>query len=145
MVSPRRVVAVTLGLVGIGAILGAIAGAAAFTVASAPSLLTDGIQGFGGDLLFASLFFGVPLGAISAPVLAWALLRRVPLGRMFVWSVAGTVVGGVAGWITSSWAVLGDNSLERAINFGVAGAFIGCVVACILLRYRAFPRPMPDG
>ena len=76
-------------------------------------------------------FFGAPLGAITAPVLAWLLLRRVPLGRMFLGSAAGTAIGGVVGWITTT------TDFEAAIGNGLAGACIGCVVACITLRYRA--------
>ena len=140
MTRPARIIAVTLGLVGAGAILGALAGAGTSAVLSAISFMVTGSDGFGSEGLFAGLFFGAPLGAIAAPVLAWLLLRRVPLGRVFVGCVAGTVVGGVIGWISSSWAVLGDNSLERAVASGLAGGFVGCVVACILLRYRTAHR-----
>jgi hypothetical protein len=144
MVSARRVVAVTLGLVGIGAFLGALAGAAAFAVVGGFTLLLTGSDGVWDELLFVALFFGAPLGAVTAPVLAWLLLRRVPLGRMFVWSVAGTVAGGIIGWITSSWAALGDNSLERAVDSALGGALVGCVATCILLRYRALRCAQPS-
>jgi hypothetical protein len=125
MVSARRVVGVTLGLVGAGALLGALAGG----VALAFSALIRWGDPSGSDLLSDLLlgaFFGAPLGALTAPILAWLLLRRVPLGRMFL----GSVAGGVVGWITTTtdfWA---------ATENGLAGAFIGCVVACILLRRR---------
>ena len=131
-VSPRRVVAVTLGLVGAGAVLGALAGG----VALAFSLLITNPDLSGSGLVFGA-FLGAPLGAITAPVLAWLFLRRVPLGRMFAVSVAGTAIGGVIGWFTTTAGEgLGYN--------GLAGAFIGCVVASITLRYGALPRSKPD-
>ncbi len=127
MVSARRIVAVTLGLVGAGAIFGALAGAVALAVSL---LITENdTSGFG---LLIGAYFGAPLGAITAPVVAWLLLRRVPLGRMFVGSAAGTALGGAIGWITTT----SGGGAADAVN-GLAGAFIGCVVAGITLRYRA--------
>ena len=125
MASARRIVAVTLGLVGAGALFGALAGA----VALAASLLITENDASGYGLLFGA-YFGAPLGAITAPVIGWLLLRRVPLGRMFVGSAAGTAIGGTIGWITTT------SGAADAVN-GLAGAFIGCVVAGITLRYRA--------
>jgi hypothetical protein len=125
MVSVPRVAAVTLGLAGAGAVSGALAGG----VALAFSLLITmpGLSASG--LLFGALL-GAPLGAITAPVLAWLLLRRVPLSRMFAGFVSGTTIGGVVGWFTTtSRGALGEN--------GLAGAFIGCIIAGVLLRYRA--------
>jgi len=76
------------------------------------------IAGFG-----LGAFIGAPLGAIMAPVLAWGLLRRVPLGKMFAWCAIGTVAGGVIGWIISP-------------IFGLFGAVAGCFIACLALALR---------
>jgi hypothetical protein len=124
MVSARRVVAVTLGLVGAGAIFGALAGAVAlgFSLQITHPSWSDGFA-FGA-------FLGAPLGAASAPVLSWLLLRRVPLGRIFVGLVAGTIFGGIVGWFTTT----PGGEIE---SNGLAGACIGCLVACMWLRYRA--------
>jgi len=81
-----------------------------------------------GGFVFGSVL-GFLLGAITAPVLAWLLLRRVALGRMFVGCALGTAIGAVVGWITATSGVGPYNPL--------LSAFIGCVVAAIILRHRA--------
>ena len=124
MTKPARIVAVTGGLVVAGAVLGATAGAVALT---ASLLITENAASAAIGALF-----GGPLGALTAPPLAWLLLRRVPLGRMFAGSATGAAVGGVVGWITTT-------SEGNLVGNGLAGAFVGCVVACLLLRYRAAP------
>lgn len=134
MGSARRVVAVTVGLFGTGAILGALAGASALVALEVMSALVG--DGFGTEDLLFGVVVGAPLGAVTLPTLAWLLLRRVPLGRMFVWSVAGTIVGALLGWFSSELTAVGGNSLEHAVNSGVVGAWLGCVAACVLLRHR---------
>lgn len=124
MTRPGRILSVTIGLVAAGAVLGAFAGAVAL---SASVLITE--NDTSGDGLMLGAFFGAPLGAIMAPVLSWTLLRRVPLGRMFMGLVAGTAAGGVVAWITTT------STIGEGPN-GLAGAFIGCVVAAVTLRAR---------
>jgi hypothetical protein len=125
MVSARRIVGVTLGLVGAGAVLGAVAGAVAVAISV---LITE--NDTSGEGLLVGAFFGAPLGAITAPVLAWLMLRTVPLGKMFVVTAGGTAVGAIVGWVTTT------SGTAEVVN-GLAGAFIGCVVGAITLRYRA--------
>jgi hypothetical protein len=116
MVPARRVAtvtAVTVGLVGAGAVFGAAAGGLAVT---AGVLITEHeVAGFA-----FGAFIGAPLGAIMAPTLAWTLLPRVPLGKMFVRCATGTVVGGVIGWIINP-------------VFGLLGAVTGCLISCLAL------------
>jgi len=126
MVPARRVVAVTLGLVCAGGVFGAVAGAVALEFSL---LITQPSWPVMDGLLFGA-FLGAPLGAATAPVLSWVLLRRVPLGRLFVGLVAGTVFGGIVGWFTTT----PGGEIE---SNGLAGACIGCLVACMWLRYRA--------
>jgi hypothetical protein len=121
---PARMAVITTGLVGAGAIFGAVAG----TVALAVSLIIDGIPSLVGAALLGA-YFGAPLGAVAAPILGWSLLRRVPLGRMFIVCAAGTVMGGVVGWLTAG----SDGDIMVG---GLAGAAIGCVVAAFNLWYR---------
>src|SRR4051812_14798620 len=124
MTRALRIVSVTLGLMGGGFIFGALAGGAAFSTV----LLLDGekiwLEAFG----IGSLY-GAPLGAVTAPLLSWVLLRRVPLGLMFAVCSIGTMIGGVTGWITTP--PLGD-PVDRAL----IGALIGCVVGAIGLWFR---------
>jgi hypothetical protein len=119
---PARIAAVTTGLAGAGAACGAAAGSLALSI----SLSIDGPASLGVVLFFGGAF-GAVLGAVTAPILAWSLLRRVALGRMFAGCTLGTVVGGVVGWVTTPGA--GDVMVS-----GLSGALIGCVVAAISLR-----------
>lgn len=124
MTRRARVLWVTAGLVAAGGALGAIAGAAAITLAL---LLTDGADGvFPAAILFAAIV-GAALGMVAGPTIAWSLLRRVPLGRMFVGSVAGTVVGGVLGWIGAT----------MSITSPLWTALAGCLAAAMVMRRRA--------
>ncbi|MGH7520854.1 MAG: hypothetical protein ACREMI_06220 [Gemmatimonadales bacterium] len=128
-----KIARVVLGLVGVGAVFGAIAGAVAITIATS----LDGGPWL--DVaLFVGIWFGAPLGAIAAPVLGFSLLRRVPLGRLFVGCAAGTAIGGVVGWIVSA------PTANVAIN-GLAGAVIGCVVSAVNLWYRSLPAVAAGG
>ncbi|HEY3220799.1 MAG TPA: hypothetical protein VGJ80_08705 [Gemmatimonadales bacterium] len=109
-----------------GAVFAALAGAASLTTAL--WIERDPWYMLG---LFAGPFYGAPIGAILAPVLAWAFLRRVPLGQMFVSLSAGTAIGGVVGWVTTFSTLDGPKVVA-----GLAGAVIGCLVAAIRLRYQ---------
>ncbi len=123
---PLRILGITVGLMITGAIFAALAGAVSLTAA----LWLDGDRWYTLGLLVGP-FYGAPLGAVMAPVLAWALLRRVALGQMFVWLAAGTALGGVVGWMTTA------SSLDESkIIAGLGGAVIGCLVAAIRVRYR---------
>lgn len=127
-----RIAAVTLGLMGAGAIFGALAGAIALGVSL---LVTENDAPLFG-LVFGA-WFGAPLGAVTAPVIGWLGLRRVPLGRMFLESAVGTTIGGIVGWVAAT------ASGTEVVN-GLAGAFIGCLAAAVRLRYcvRALPRAL---
>ena len=122
-----RVLAVTVGLMITGAFFASLAGAASLTTAL--WIEQDPWYMLG---LFAGPVYGAPIGAVLAPVLAWTLLRRVPLGKMFVALSAGTVIGGVVGWVTTFANLDGPKVVA-----GLAGAVIGCLVAAIRLRYQA--------
>jgi len=124
---PARAALVTTGLIGAGALFGAVAG----TIAVAISLTIDGLEALVVAAYLGSLF-GAPLGAIAAPILGWLLLRRVPLGRMFVGCAAGTVIGGVIGFILS----LGMGNILLG---GLGGAFLGCLGVAVLLRSSSRP------
>ncbi len=119
-----RIVGVTAGLIAAGAVFGTLAGAAALSIGlwleHDPWSIAMGIV--------IGPIFGGPIGAITAPMLGWLLLRQVALGKMFVSLSAGTTIGGVIGWMTTSGGM--------QISSGLAGAFIGCVVAAIRMRYE---------
>lgn len=120
-----RILLVTIGLVGAGIVFGALAGGTAFALVA---LLSEG--GISTEVFEVGAIFGAPLGAITAPLLAWVLLRRVALGRMFLVCSVGTIIGGVVGWFATSAG--GDIILNP-----IAGAFMGSLVAAITLWHRA--------
>jgi hypothetical protein len=124
MTRVARIVSVSLGLIGAGFIFGALAGGAAFSTV----LLMEG-DGISLGAFGIGAIYGAPLGAVTAPLLSWLLLRRVPLGLMFSVCSMGTMIGGVAGWVTTPQL---RNPIERAL----VGALIGCVVAAIVVRAR---------
>ena len=124
-----RIVSVTIGLIGAGIVFGALAGGTAFAFVV---VLADGR--ISTELFEIGAIFGAPLGGITAPPLAWLLLRRVPLGRMFLVCTAGTAIGGMIGWFATSRG--GDIMLQP-----IAGAFLGCAAAATALWYRSCARP----
>ena len=132
MTRPARIIAVTLGLALAGAVLGGIAGALGLAIALA---VTEGPAAAADATLLAfAAYVGAVLGAVSGPVAAWLLLRHVPLGRVFTESVAGTVIGGVAGWISTT---------GFDIQYSVIGALSGFFVAVIAMRRRIRPPADP--
>lgn len=124
-----RIVLVTLGLMLAGAVFGAIAGGAAlqlvFLISGDPLTV---------DAFVIGGFFGAPLGAITAPLLSWLLLRRVSLGRMFLVCSCGAAIGGVVGWflIGLRWDLVGP----------LAGAFVGCALSALILSSRTRASPV---
>lgn len=129
---PVRILTVTLGLMAAGAVFGAVAGVIAFGLAEVLTESPAAVISAPGDIILIGAVFGGPLGAVLAPATAWAALRHVPFGRMFVWSVAGTVIGGVIGWVIGP----GDAPMGTALF----GAFSGlCVAAFLLWRSSVTP------
>lgn len=129
--SPARVLAVTLGLSGAGALVGGAAGAVALGIGL---LFTVGLKTFSElAVLFLPATIGALLGAVCAPLAGWLLLRRVPLGRAFTGLAAGTVLGGLAGWFSP----VTFNELYQPIVTAAAGFVAAAVV--IRLRHRDNP------
>jgi hypothetical protein len=119
-----RIVAVTIGLVGAGLLFGAIAGGSSFALVGILAGEEISLEAFE-----IGAIFGAPLGAVTAPLLSWLLLRHVPLGKMFLVCSVGTAIGGIVGWFAT--AAGGDIMVNPLV-----GAFVGCVIAAIALRYR---------
>jgi len=133
-----RIVAVTAALSVVGALFGALAGAAALAL----SLLVTGSGGLGSvastAFLYAALI-GAALGALGAPAAAWLLLRHVPIGKAIFWSGLGATVGGAGGLLATVALQAGDE-----IRNAVLGAIAGFLVAALVLRLRA-PRLARSG
>ncbi|MDQ2766617.1 MAG: hypothetical protein M3Y30_05630, partial [Gemmatimonadota bacterium] len=122
--SPTRVVKVTAGLSVFGAVVGAAAGAVSMLVAT----LLTGVLTFD-DLIVLSIpaAIGAVLGAVLTPIAGWMLLRRVPLGRAFAGLAAGTIVGGVLGWLLAKHT--------DPVYASVGSAVAGFLVAAVAMRY----------
>ena len=129
-----RILAVTAGLGVAGGVLGAVASVIALVVATA---LTEGLPlPLHLDVLAFAAGFGAIFGIVAAPAGGWLLLRHVPLGRAMLWSVMGTVVGGVVAWMIP----VGRDHIGRA----VLGAVLGLLAAAFVLR-RTTPRVRAAG
>lgn len=102
-----------------GAACGALAG---FTVLATLLLVTPGIPAAAalpaGVLLGATT--GAACGAILAPALGFLFFRDVPLWRLYAYSTAGTIAGGLLAALAGSAPVV--------------GAFVGLGAALTLLR-----------
>jgi hypothetical protein len=122
-----RIVALTIGLVGAGLMFGAIAGGTSFALVGVLTGEAISIEPFE-----IGAIFGAPLGAITAPILSWLLLRHVPLGKMFLVCSVGAALGGIVGWFATT---AGGNIMLNPL----VGAFVGCVIAAIALRSRVQP------
>jgi hypothetical protein len=123
-----RILAVTVGLVLAGWVLGTITGALTLL---AWMMGTSVIHSVAEDMLFAlcvGAWFGGTLGAVMGPVAAWLLMRHVPLGVAVGGTMLGTLVSGVIGLIATANPV-------GAMLYGMAGFGI----TAIGLRIR-FPR-----
>jgi len=119
-----RITIVTIGLVAAGIVFGALAGGTAFVtvgVLAGERIMTDAF--------WVGAVFGAPLGAVTAPLLSWLLLRHVPLGKMFIVCSIGTAIGAIVGWFATT-------GMENIILNPFVGAFIGCLIAAIALRFR---------
>jgi hypothetical protein len=97
---PIRVVVVTAGLALAGAAFGGLAAA----IALGTVMFVSGYVAHFSALLALQIASeaGAVLGMISAPVVVWVMLRRVPLGRAFLRLTLGTALGGVFGWFAFS-------------------------------------------
>jgi hypothetical protein len=94
-VSPGRVLLVASGLIGGGAVAGAIAGALG---ASLWILFVGGIgAAIDPSVWLVGGLIGAPFGAVLLPLAGFTALRRVPLGRLLGSTIASTALGGAIG------------------------------------------------
>jgi len=105
-----------------GAAFGALSG---FTLLATLIIVVPGapmIAAIPAGVLFGATF-GAACGALLAPALGFWLFRDIPLWRLYTYSAAGTVLGGL---------------LAALVGMGpIIGAFGGLAAALGLLRLRA--------
>jgi len=117
---PVRVVVVTLGLGLAGAAFGGLSAAIALATVMA-------LTGVGKSLGLVALAgeIGAILGVISAPLVVWVLLRRVPLGRAFLWQTLSATLGGIFGWFAfSSMDVIFGPTITAFVAFMSSAVFL---------------------
>ena len=133
-----RVAAITLSIAAIGAIIGGALGAALLAVWALRLGLrgTDFLAGAG-----VGAAEGAGLGAVLAPITAWAFLRTVPLGRALAQTSIGTTAGAALGLVLGS---IGMPSLT-SLPAGLVGALLGFVAAAIRLRFATRTRRVGAG
>lgn len=105
-----------------GAAFGALSG---FTLLATLIVVTPGVPMIGAipaGVLFGATF-GAACGAMLAPALGFWLFRDIPLWRLYTYSAAGTVLGGLLAALIGSGPII--------------GAFGGLAAALGLLRLRA--------
>ena len=134
---PTRIVLVTAGLSAAGGIVGGLCSTAAVALIAAiegdvGTLVSRELAG----LLGTAAAFGAVVGMIGAPILSWAVLRRVPLGRAALFTAIGTVVGAVGGELSQPL-----NPYARTLPGVLVGALLGFIGAGVLARLRAPTRP----
>jgi hypothetical protein len=143
MAEPHRVVGVTLGLMGLGALAGAACGAAippgvVLLTGHLRDLLTPDVA----RLMALGAGFGAVVGGVAGPAVAWGLLRHVSLGKAVLWAAAGTVAGALVGEFLAPF-----NPYSRVMPGVIAGGLAGLLAASAALRLlagRATPRaPVP--
>ena len=129
---PIRIALVTAGLSLAGAVGGSLCSVAAVTLIAG---IEGGIAALGSrelaGLLGIAAAFGALAGMIGAPILGWALLRRVPLGRTALFTAIGTIVGAVGGELTRSL-----NPYARNVPGVLVGALLGFVAGGVVARLR---------
>jgi hypothetical protein len=114
--SRSRPLAGTALLAGAGALVGGVIGSALlFTLQfGAPGGIHPAI-----DVPFAVALggtFGALVGGVTAPLMGWTLLRRVPFGRAIFGTAMGTLLGAGAG------TVLGHPAIGGVAGYGMASA-----------------------
>ena len=120
-----RLLKITLGLSCVGALFGGIAGGAGLAI-----VLLFEPQMWRSFLEFCEFAAGVGavLGMVGAPAVAWVMLRRVPLARMFALLSLGTTVAAVLGWFAFS-------RFDMIWGPTFAG-FVGFMATAIALGFR---------
>lgn len=134
-VSASRVAGVTLVLLGIGAVCGAVIGGLALVVEIHPllppvaatlrlgaRLRLETAALFG--LFGAGAVLGAPIGAALGPMVGWLFLRRVPLAQAIGITAFGALIG-----IAVSAMVLPDFSVFFALAGFLAAAIRLWIVA----------------
>ena len=101
--SPRGIVVAIVG--GLSALGGAVAGGVAALIAV--TVLTPSEPMSAGQVALMAIEYGFVAGlggSVLGTIVAFGALRRVPLGRLILYTNVGLAAGLTAGWLGGPWA-----------------------------------------
>ena len=127
----KRMIADTLILAVVGAVLGALTGTVCLVLISIPAI-HEWPSGYLIFVIWMGALVGAPLGAFLAPMLGWFVLRRVPVGRSMLYAPLGTLIGSVIALLLG-WLIT-DISKGLGVFYLIGGAVIGFVFTAFVLR-----------
>lgn len=114
-----RIAAVTAGLVATGAVVGAAVGVLMMSLLLLVLGFIEGVpelwEALG--LLLLGACFAAPVGAVLGPIVAWLLMRHVPLWKAVRGTALGTIAAGTVGMLAGG--PLGSLALGL-LGFGTA-------------------------
>ena len=128
---------VTSVLIGVGAVIGAVAGMASLIPVAVQQRLAptpdDGLVGPLSSWLGLSGGLGAATGAVVGPLLGLALLRSAPLWRVVLEPATGAIAGGMLGWL-----VVRDDGLLQLFGSQalVWCSALGALLAALSLKWR---------
>ena len=140
--SISRIVAVTGTLAVVGAVAGVLVVVATSAVISLLLIALGGSPHIPLDPFILAINGGVgaTLAAVVAPIVAWTLLRRVPLGKAILWPTVGAAIGCVISLLVNGILnfPLGPSGFG-SVGTVFGGGLCGLLVAAARLRraYRA--------
>lgn len=135
--SPRAGVVATVA--GLSASGGAVAGGLAALIAA--SVLTPSEPVTPVQIAVMALGYGLAAGlagAVLGTVVGFGALRRVPLGRLLLYTNAGFAAGLTAGWLAGPWA------WHHMSLLGVVGFSAGAIAAQVHTQAKAPPPSLPS-
>ena len=139
----RRIAAMTIVL----AAAGGLAGAACALVMLSPMAVQQWLWPTGDDVFISfgqlapfAAAVGAGVGVVVGPVLAWGLLRSVPLWRALFEPTAGAAVGSFAVWGFCMLVPITPVPLVVGLGLLIGGGIVGAVAAGMLLRHRVIGR-----
>lgn len=133
--SVRERAAAVVGLLGAagGFVAGAIGALAAVSVLTPTGPVSIGMKAL---MVLEYGLSGAFFGAVLGTAIAFAALRRVPLGRIVAFGTIGGAIGTTCGWVGGFWA------WHHFTTLGVGGMVVGALASRLVGEAR--PASDPD-
>jgi hypothetical protein len=119
----------------VGAVAGVLCAVVLLAIISIHDHVSAGFADF--ELYRGAAIIGAGCGVVLGPSASFGFMRQVPLGRLFLETCVGTVLGGVAGFLL-------DLSFEAALAMaGIGFLLAGARLAWTHRAGAATPEPLP--